>query len=81
MGEKFRTRALKFPGLISGCTMDWFTRWPRDALIAVASHFLSKFGIVCTEQSKQQLVQTMGVVHDNVATTCVDYFDRYFYTF
>ena len=76
VGEKFRSRALKFPGLISGCTMDWFQRWPRDALIAVADHFLSTFDIECTVQEKKQLIQNMGTVHDGVAESCMEYFNR-----
>ncbi|KAM6954364.1 dynein axonemal heavy chain 8-like [Aplochiton taeniatus] len=77
VGEKFRSRSLKFPGLISGCTMDWFTPWPNEALVAVSQYFLSEFHMVCSVEVKAAVVQTMGTYHDKVSQTCESYFERF----
>ncbi|XP_054290039.1 dynein axonemal heavy chain 8-like [Macrosteles quadrilineatus] len=77
VGEKFRSRSMKFPGLISGCTMDWFSRWPKDALIAVSSHFLKNFPIVSSPSVKDSLIDVMAEVQDIVADTCVQYYNKF----
>ncbi|XP_048268511.1 dynein axonemal heavy chain 8 [Bombus terrestris] len=77
VGEKFRSRALKFPGLISGCTMNWFWRWPKDALYEVSDHFLKKYKVMCSAEVKQQLIEVMGDIHHDVNDVCMQYFDRF----
>nr|XP_055038161.1 dynein axonemal heavy chain 5 isoform X2 [Misgurnus anguillicaudatus] len=77
VGEKLRSRAMKFPGLISGCTVVWFQRWPRDALVAVAQHFLSNYSLRCSDEVKRSVVETMGTFQDMVAEICTEYFQRF----
>ena len=43
LNPMFPVRARKFPGLISGPTVDWFLSWPADALVAVSRGFIKIF--------------------------------------
>lgn len=40
IGDAFRNRVRKFPSIVNCCTLDWFSSWPKDALLAVATKFL-----------------------------------------
>lgn len=31
-----------FPSLVNCCTIDWFEKWPEDALLSVAQNTLTK---------------------------------------
>lgn len=77
IGEKFRNRALRFPGLISGCTMDWFQKWPEDALLGVSNHFLQDYSIVCTPAVKKSVIEMMGFVHEHVSQLCSLYYEKF----
>lgn len=77
VGVKFSRRAAQFPGLINGCTVDWFLPWPKDALTAVAAKFVSGFQMACPDDVKATLVQHMGQVHTHVTAACTEYFEKY----
>ena len=77
VGDKFATRARNFPGLINGCTIDWFLPWPQDALIAVSTKYIGDFDMACDESVKALLQQHMGHVHTAVTTACKEYFEKF----
>uniref|UniRef100_A0A3Q2QYM0 Dynein axonemal heavy chain 8 n=1 Tax=Fundulus heteroclitus TaxID=8078 RepID=A0A3Q2QYM0_FUNHE len=77
VGQKFRSRCQKFPGLISGCTMDWYSPWPSEALVAVSTYFLSEFHMVCSATVKTSVMATMGIYHDRVSNACESYFESF----
>ncbi|KAK2720694.1 hypothetical protein QYM36_004548, partial [Artemia franciscana] len=77
VSDKFRTRALKFPGLIAGCTIDWFHSWPKEALISVAHHMLTDFPVAIEENIRPGLEQALGCVQNSVTELSKEYFQRY----
>jgi len=42
VGETLRVRCRQFPSLVNCCTLDWFSRWPEEALLFVSSEFLKE---------------------------------------
>ncbi|KAF2878695.1 hypothetical protein ILUMI_27474 [Ignelater luminosus] len=57
VGDAFRRRCRMFPSLVNCCTIDWFTKWPEEALMSVAENSLRSLG-------------TPEVVY-NLSTICV----------
>ena len=56
VGVKFRNRAQQFPGLINGCTIDWFLPWPEEALSDVATALIGGFDRLQGEKGVRQKV-------------------------
>jgi dynein heavy chain len=77
MGEKFQQRAQNFPSLFNECSINWFLKWPEEALVSVAERFISTFNDLDTEpETKIELQNHMGAVHLLVDDVCTQYFKR-----
>merc|ERR1719460_3557653 len=63
-GSVLRTRCRNFPGLVSCNTIDWFFTWPKEALIAVADHYLE--GVTVPDQVRKVLPDHLSRVHCSV---------------
>uniref|UniRef100_A0A383W453 AAA+ ATPase domain-containing protein n=1 Tax=Tetradesmus obliquus TaxID=3088 RepID=A0A383W453_TETOB len=77
VGDKFARRAMQFPGLINGCTIDWFLPWPEEALTSVSGKFIDEFPMACGEDVKSKLKLMMGHVHVYVTAACKEYFEKF----
>ncbi|XP_069810981.1 dynein axonemal heavy chain 8 isoform X3 [Dendropsophus ebraccatus] len=77
VGDKFRSWSLKFPALISGCTMDWFSCWPKQALVVVSTCFLSGLDIACSFEVRSHVMEAMAVFYDKMLESCESYFQRF----
>ena len=77
VGVKFSQRASQFPGLINGCTIDWFLPWPIEALTAVSTKFVAEFSMACGDEVKEAIMTHMGCVHTFVTKACSEYFERF----
>lgn len=74
IGEVFRARMRQFPSLVTCCTIDWFSTWPEEALLAVATSFLSEIPQVEANPTAMRGLTTMCVrIHQMVARKSEQY--------
>lgn len=67
MSTSFRERLRTFPSLVSCTTIDWFTEWPNEALVAVAVSVLQKSQNNTEDQENNEVVSRLMVhIHSSV---------------
>ena len=65
VGDTFRIRARRFPGLINCTTADRFFGWPEDALQSVGKKFLEEVELE-TEELRTNIANHMALIHLSV---------------
>lgn len=61
-GETFRRRCRLYPPLVNCCTIDWFDKWPLDALHSVAISFLEGSELDKDKKSNDALMASVSKV-------------------
>uniref|UniRef100_A0A2R9AUA6 Dynein axonemal heavy chain 14 n=1 Tax=Pan paniscus TaxID=9597 RepID=A0A2R9AUA6_PANPA len=83
-GPSFRQNCRVYPSMISSCTIDWYERWPEEALLIVANSFLKeKVNFENRENLKEKLAPTCVQIHKSVKDLNRKYFEetgRFYYT-
>lgn len=78
VGAKFRTRAQRFPGLINGCTIDWYMPWPLEALSEMATARIDEFDTLRGKVNvRERLIDHFAFVHTAMTEACVEHFHAY----
>lgn len=65
IGDTLRNRLRKFPSLVSCCVIDWFSRWPVEALRDVAVYFFD-LNKLCPESDYDDAVAICSHFHKTV---------------
>lgn len=67
VGDTFRIRARRFPGLVNSTVINQFHPWPRDALVSVAERFIADIDIPGPDDIKSSLANHMAEEHLSVS--------------
>ena len=72
VGDALRVRCRKFPSLVDCCTLDWFSAWPREALLSVSSRLLADLQL-SNELVRIGLTEMFPEIHLSAETKAVQF--------
>uniref|UniRef100_A0A6E8VFP2 AAA+ ATPase domain-containing protein n=1 Tax=Anopheles coluzzii TaxID=1518534 RepID=A0A6E8VFP2_ANOCL len=81
VGDTFRGRCRMFPSLVNCCTIDWFVKWPAEALRSVAIGSLKD--VSDNEVQCKHLAQICVMIHESVESISERFYRemrRHYYT-
>jgi len=73
IGSAFRERLRQNPSIVNCCTIDWFQKWPEDALEAVAYKFLKEMGNNLEDATRIKLVTLCQEMHRFIVKVSQDF--------
>ena len=74
VGATLSVRCRNFPGLVNDTSIDWYTPWPEDALIAVATRFMGDQDL--PDELRADLISHAVMVHQSVSTFSADFLTK-----
>lgn len=75
VGDTLRVRCRNFPSLVNCCTLDWFSRWPEEALLYVSSEFLKELDLP-SEEVRSALSKMCMRIHTSVEDASEKFWDE-----
>jgi len=75
VGDTFRLRVRKFPSLINCSTLNWFIKWPKEALISCCTRLYSQL-TQYPENIRDSLIKMSVQAHIDIEELTQRYFDE-----
>jgi len=75
VGDSLRVRCRMFPSLVNCCTLNWFDRWPEEALLYVSSEFLKEVELP-SDEVRRNLAEMCMMIHTTVEEKADEFYHK-----
>lgn len=77
IGEKLRNRCRMFPSLVNCCAIDWFDKWPEEALFSVAKkQYMDYAEKLQITDYVEKLAKLSMIIHEDVQDKSDEFYEE-----